>query len=448
MMNMQHEYFFNASTSKKDKSNIGTTRHVQSHRNVSLDECGRRLTPHRKNGDAEYAVCSEEHRRAVEFCSSGEHNLVLDRADADYRSLLPRPLVRPYSLTKQIKGGVYFPQCQNVDAFLQSIKLGQRHHLGMGYYNNTEIEERGSSLDSYPSKFVPGNCFVPLLPPSAEDTCNILNQFSHVIFHGDSLTRHLRQAMYMSMRGDYTMGGIPTTNQMTRESCVCDGQFSENALCRTFDEYFTNIVQPSKDVPGEAICRNLNGPNNNAFFFGKADNWGESSNIDWDGINCTREDYRGVLLFLQGGLHFKSKPQPTFDKVIEPVITHPKYQECLRRGKILTIWSGLQSISPESAKKYPHQSRENALLFNEEIFRLLHSRNDVHLGTDLLIVDWLNMTADAQSSDGVHYLTDVNLAKAAQILYIAEQWQLMRKMNKEEHQLLSLSERDGTEAVG
>jgi len=88
------------------------------------------------------------------------------------------------------------------------------------------------------------------------------------------------------------------------------------------------------------------------------------------------------------------------------------------------------------------------LLFNEEIFRLLHSRNDVHLGTDLLIVDWLNMTADAQSSDGVHYLTDVNLAKAAQILYIAEQWQLMRKMNKEEHQLLSLSERDGTGAVG
>mmetsp|Transcript_7110 Transcript_7110/g.15690 ORF Transcript_7110/g.15690 Transcript_7110/m.15690 type:complete len:160 (-) Transcript_7110:642-1121(-) len=121
----------------------------------------------------------------------------------------------------------------------------------------------------------------------------------------------------------------------------------------------STIVQPSKDVPGEAICRNLNGPNNNAFFFGKADNWGESSNIDWDGINCAREDYRGVLLFLQGGLHFKSKPQPTFDKVIEPVITHPKYQECLRRGKILTIWSGLQSISPESAKKYPHQSRGN-----------------------------------------------------------------------------------------
>lgn len=34
------------------------------------------------------------------------------------------------------------------------------------------------------------------------------------------------------------------------------------------------------------------------------------------------------------------------------------------------------------------------------------------------------MTADAQMSDGLHYLSEVNLAKVAQILYLVEKWPL------------------------
>lgn len=45
----------------------------------------------------------------------------------------------------------------------------------------------------------------------------------------------------------------------------------------------------------------------------------------------------------------------------------------------------------------------------------------------VLIIDWWNMTADAQSSDGLHYLSDINLAKAAQILYLAENWPFPKK---------------------
>jgi hypothetical protein len=44
------------------------------------------------------------------------------------------------------------------------------------------------------------------------------------------------------------------------------------------------------------------------------------------------------------------------------------------------------------------------------------------LGKDVLVLDWYNMTSDAPSSDGVHSLSDVNLAMAAQILYLIEHW--------------------------
>ena len=43
-------------------------------------------------------------------------------------------------------------------------------------------------------------------------------------------------------------------------------------------------------------------------------------------------------------------------------------------------------------------------------------------GEEVLIMDWYNMTKNAQTSDGLHHLTDVNLAKAAQILYLVENW--------------------------
>ena len=81
----------------------------------------------------------------------------------------------------------------------------------------------------------------------------------------------------------------------------------------------------------------------------------------------------------------------------------------------------MSSMSSAISVMYPHQSRENILLFNEGIKDLFVS-SGLLPGQDVLILDWWNFTADAQSSDGVHYLSDVNLGKAAQILYLAENW--------------------------
>mmetsp|Transcript_380 Transcript_380/g.683 ORF Transcript_380/g.683 Transcript_380/m.683 type:complete len:130 (+) Transcript_380:955-1344(+) len=111
----------------------------------------------------------------------------------------------------------------------------------------------------------------------------------------------------------------------------------------------------------------------------------------------------------------------TFLSVIKPVITHPKFIECACLGKLRFIWNSMHYQTKEMDAIWPHQSGENAIEFNENIHQSFIDAGLVP-GQDVLVLDWWNMTKDAQSSDGLHSLSDVNLAKAAQILYLAEKW--------------------------
>ena len=70
---------------------------------------------------------------------------------------------------------------------------------------------------------------------------------------------------------------------------------------------------------------------------------------------------------------------------------------------------------------FPNQSRNNVLIFNSEIKELFIFAG-MTPGRDVVFLDWWNLTKDAQSSDGLHYLSDVNLAKAAQLIYLAKLW--------------------------
>lgn len=75
------------------------------------------------------------------------------------------------------------------------------------------------------------------------------------------------------------------------------------------------------------------------------------------------------------------------------------------------VWLGMTAQHRMLDKVYEHQSLENATLFNDEIRQSFHSVGLIP-GVEVLIMDWYNMTKNAQTSDGLHHLTDVNLAKA------------------------------------
>ena len=92
----------------------------------------------------------------------------------------------------------------------------------------------------------------------------------------------------------------------------------------------------------------------------------------------------------------------------------------------------MHAQSPSLNNQFPHQSRDNAIRFNMNMRELFVSR-DLIQGKDVMIMDWWNLTANAQSSDGVHQLDDANMAKAAHNLYLVEHWPL----GKAEHYNMS-----------
>lgn len=67
--------------------------------------------------------------------------------------------------------------------------------------------------------------------------------------------------------------------------------------------------------------------------------------------------------------------------------------------------------SRENDKRYPWQSRESVRTFNSELARRVHA-----VLPKAIVLDTLALATEAQTSDGLHFLTDVNLARAAILL--------------------------------
>lgn len=67
--------------------------------------------------------------------------------------------------------------------------------------------------------------------------------------------------------------------------------------------------------------------------------------------------------------------------------------------------------------KFPHQAKSNVMAFNADMEDILR-RNGVE---NVVMIDWVNFTDEAQSSDGVHHLSQVNYFKDQYLLRIAVQ---------------------------
>ena len=84
----------------------------------------------------------------------------------------------------------------------------------------------------YDRPYIPSGCDMRWF--SAEETEDILGRFSHVFIVGDSMLRHLTQALYILLRGDLAYGGItdwdvpsmPEKNVYGPANCACAAQFT------------------------------------------------------------------------------------------------------------------------------------------------------------------------------------------------------------------------------
>lgn len=135
----------------------------------------------------------------------------------------------------------------------------------------------------------------------------------------------------MSIRGNYISGGlmIEKKNENVAKNCVCDGQYSEARMCRPTDgSYFGKVIQP-RMIPDETLCPGTNfelGKRQNAPWSTRKGQVDPGEHIDWNAVHCTEPNYKGILIVLQGGLHWSSNATDTFNAFIQPVITHPTFK--------------------------------------------------------------------------------------------------------------------------
>jgi len=298
---------------------------------------------------------------------------------------------RLYSISNYTFNEINNKRCTRLDEALVAIKDGSRRWL------NPNISAEDSLVaEVHPSYFVPGGCDMPFLSP--REVCAAFNQYSQIIVAGDSLSRHMMQGLMMMMKGDLVSGAIESPIRSPYQWCACDGQFSEHEICRANNN--AHFTEGEGFLPKDlGLCSDLPMPNMVEFFYG--------DRRVVTKLDCTIEDYKGAVLVIQAGLHYYTDANRTLGGMVDPILNNQMFKACLRLNKVRVIWITLGVQSRKADRRYRHQSRENTLVFNSNMEAGLNERL-----RNVTIIDWWRLTENSQTSDGVHYLSDVNLVKA------------------------------------
>ena len=347
-------------------------------------------------------------------CEASGVNVVWNRGDGAHAEAVP---LRPWSVSAATFAHS-LPACTDSTQLLQAVALGQRkpldgHHftrLNLSSFNLTNltaidtatVQRYRAAVEWDRSYFEPYQCSPAWR--TADDICDVLHSFAYVLFIGDSLLRHISQALFMLLTRDLQYGGLPRMSRQVGlyDTCRCDGQFSENDVCRRYEDWNMFSV---RDPRVYGVCsRRIN----SSFIFGFEERRGGLANMPgyWDSTFCSA-DTRPRLMLLNGAVHYSYDIDSINSKLLVPLF------ERLRSAtascaypitwRILFLSASAQSRVLDH--KYPHQTREKSFAFNRRLASYLATMN-------ITMVDVWNMTQNAATSDGFHFLSDVNLQLA------------------------------------
>ena len=363
---------------------------------------------------------------ALPACSTS--NWVLQMQRDGYHPFETTPSERrPWSLSPtSLPSPTSPPLCSTSDDLLAAMHLGQRRIRPTPSDSSSTLLLSNASgppsgvcermNGSIPvdvelvcqSDFVPHGCQVGWL--SARESCELMGEWSGLYLVGDSLSRHMAQAVLMLLTQDLQWGGLPRGEPMGAlfQWCQCDGQFASAALCRDWD---INRFMRHHDVRQYGVCS-----------FSKG--WAFEYIYPTEGPNVTvnwlcKDSPRPQAVLLQGGVHLRLDAQAWIDRVVEPTLRGIKetHATCPNQD-VYVLLSGMVAQSRHVDGPQPHQSREKAAEFNAVVERYAAEQWGVKW------VDFWNLTLNAASTDGLHQLTDGNLLKALAVL---RAFDLMRK---------------------
>jgi hypothetical protein len=271
---------------------------------------------------------------------------------------------------------------------------------------------------SITSSYTNRSCIIPWLSPAG--VCHVMQMYSHIRWWGDSLTRHTVQGLFMTLSGNFRYGGFPNVPEMSNiiySRCSCDGQFSESTMCRDFGA--GKLVIPD-DARKLGFCRHAK------FFSPFSFTWFSSlpdGTLKSDTSFLCTNDSKPKFLYLQGGAHFATNAEtflyllvlPIFESINRTVNSCPYNVS----SSIRIAMSGVNICDKSVSAKYPMQSDANSIRFTRRLVELLREKYPL---VPVVVIDFLSITgeaiADGRTSDGYHFLSDINLIKAMTILNV------------------------------
>ena len=322
-------------------------------------------------------------------------NVVLSRGDDTGWGDDHASEVRPWSIswhTYGHEGLQSMEYCSNNKDLLKSLRSGHRLHQ-KGVLLDSEMEQAASTW------FAPHGCIFRWFSPLK--ICHILGKFPQIRMVGDSLLRHVNQALFMLLKGDLQYGALPYSLQDVDvyNRCRCDGQFSEHALCRVGE--MMSLADPRQ----LGVCH---GDAFQAFALTMRETGRYT--LDWNDDECPHPD-RPFVVLLGAGSHQKSNASATIADVIDPFMAELQaIALACPHASFQVLYIGLGAQSRQLDAKYPHQQRESTLAFNKEMAAHLKIYHNVDM------LDVWSLTEDAPTSDGYHHLTDVNVVTALYFL--------------------------------
>ena len=276
------------------------------------------------------------------LCNATSANVVLHRNDNE--NIEGGEQKREWSVTP-LTFATTQPHCNTTHQLLHALRYGVRRPLP-GYEFSTVGRER-ARVEWAKSWFEPAGCSLRWYSP--DEICGVFNRYSHVVLAGDSLTRHLHQALYMMLTGDLRYGGLPRLSWQRGlfDSCQCDGQFSEHSVCREYDQSMFNMT----DTRVYGVCTHTDTRFALHALLTYDFPWSESELM---AALCS-DDPRPRFFMVSGHAHYASKREDTMRRFLTPLLDR---LDTVRRQCNFTVhvmWGSAPAQSRLLDGKFPMQ---------------------------------------------------------------------------------------------
>jgi hypothetical protein len=212
----------------------------------------------------------------------------------------------------------------------------------------------------------------------------------------------------MGLRNDLIQGSL-ISSYPSLFKCRCDAQFSEHGKCRVHDGLYYRFrpyqlgLCPHIDAEGQfESVFNINRLHRGVYNF--------------DDVNCSSPDSRGVLVIVQGGVHMGYDGAVTYRRLLSRFLADPVFRNCAKEKKAILIWTAYHAQSESYNDKYPLQAAPQGHIFNSKMAELIDQKGIRNLTT----MNWFNFTTGGQHSDGMHYAAQINYFKAQHLVALAD----------------------------